>query len=317
MISSNKICFVLNQYGSLFYLLPIFKLINKKKIKIVIFSNLKLREKKDFNKKIYPISIRKISKFKIIITDAIKDNLICKKIAKLKKSYVIQFLDGWSNIKDRFIKGSKSFTGNEIWTLDNFSTKKLRLITRGKSKILKMGHPGFEHFLNKNKNIKRRRKKKVLIVLQNFKELNFSQSQYSTIDYFEKIFSKIKQKYKYFYLLHPGNKKNKYKNLKNIIRFKNDNEIKKFTHIIGYFSTLIILSFILKIKTAIIYKDKKKIKGVKDLLKRFKVRKLYNDKDIINFCNEHPNTPKNNFTEEKAKFRIINRIQKLQQIYNG
>ena len=32
--------------------------------------------------------------------------------------------------------------------------------------------------------------KKILIVLQNFKELNFAQSQYSTIDYFEKNESK-------------------------------------------------------------------------------------------------------------------------------
>ena len=316
-MSSKKICFVLNQYGSLFYLLPIFKLINKKKIKIVIFSNLNLRDKKDFNKNIYPISMRKISKFKIIITDVIKGNSICKKITNLKKSYVIQFLDGWSYIKERFIEGSKSFIGNEIWTLDNFSTRKLRLITKGKCKIYKMGHPGFEQFLSKNKSIKNKNKKKILIVLQNFKELNFALSQYSTIDYFEKIFSKIKKKYKYFYLLHPGNKKNKYKNLKNIIRFKDDNEITKFTHIIGYYSTLIILPFILKIKTAIIYKDKKKIRGVEDLLKRFKIRKLCNSKDIVNFCNENPNTSKKNLIREKAKFRIINRIQKLQHIHNG
>ena len=37
-----------------------------------------------------------------------------------------------------------------------------------------------------------KKKEKILIVLQNFKELNFNFSQYSTIDYFEKIFSKIK-----------------------------------------------------------------------------------------------------------------------------
>jgi len=313
---SKKICFVLNQYGSLFYLLPIFKLINKKKIRIVIFSNLNLIGKKNFNENIQPISMKKISKFKIIITDAVKGNLICKKITSLKKSYVIQFLDGWAYIKERFIEGSKSFIGNEIWSLDNYSTRKLKLITKGKCKIYKMGHPGFENFLRKNKNIKNKNKKKILIVLQNFKELNFVQSQYSTIDYFEKIFSKIKRQYKYFYLLHPGTKKNKYRNLKNIIRFKNDNQITKFTHVIGYYSTLIILPFILKIKTAIIYKDKKKIRGTEDILKRFKIRKLCNSKDIVNFCNENPNILKKNSVKEEAKFKIINRIQKLQSIHN-
>ena len=52
-----------------------------------------------------------------------------------------------------------------------------------------MGHPAYEELLFKNKIIKK--KKKNLIVLQNFKELNFNFSQYSTIDYFEKIFSKF------------------------------------------------------------------------------------------------------------------------------
>tara|TARA_Y100000590_G_scaffold468304_1_gene650588 strand:+ start:323 stop:1273 length:951 start_codon:yes stop_codon:yes gene_type:complete len=316
-MNSKKMCFVINQYGSLFYLLPIFKLINQKKIKIIIFSNLNLSSKKNFNKSIQPISIRKISKFKIIITDAVVGNIICRKIVNLKKSYVIQFLDGWSYIKDRFIKGNKIFFGNEIWTPDNYLARKIKLITKGKCKIYKMGHPGYERFLNKNKKIKKKNKKKILIVLQNFKELNFVQSQYKTIDYFEKIFSKIKKQYKYFYLLHPGTNKNKYKNLKNIIRFKDDNEITKFTHVIGYYSTLVILPFILKIKTAIIYKDKKKIRGVEDLLEKFKIRRLYDSNDILKFFNENPSTPKVNFVKERAKFKIINRICKLQHIHNA
>ncbi len=207
-MNSKKICFVLNQYGSLFYLLPIFKLIKQKKIKIVIFSNLNLGDKKNFKKNVKPISMNKISKFQIIITDAVKANMVCKKITNLKNSYVIQFLDGWAYIKERFIDGKKSFFGNEIWTLDNFSTKRIYLVTKKKPKILKMGHPGYEEFLFKNKKITKK-KKKILIVLQNFKELKFNFSQYSTIDYFEKIFSKLSIKYNYFYLLHPGTKKKK------------------------------------------------------------------------------------------------------------
>ena len=111
--------------------------------------------------------------------------------------------------------------------------------------------------------------------------------------------------------------KNKYKNLKNIIRFKDDNEITKFTHVIGYYSTLVILPFILKIKTAIIYKDKKKIRGVEDLLEKFKIRRLYDSNDILKFFNENPSTPKVNFVKERAKFKIINRICKLQHIHNA
>ncbi len=315
-MNSKKICFVLNQYGSLFYLLPIFKLIEKKKIEIVIFSNLNLRRKKNFKKNVRPISMNKISKFKIIVTDAVKSNMICKKITNLKNNYIIQFLDSWAYIKERFIEKKKTFFGDEIWTLDDFSTKKINLVTRGKSKIFKMGHPGYEEFLSKNKKIKKK-KRKILIVLQNFKELNFNYSQYSTIDFFEKIFSKLKAKYNYFYLLHPGTKKKNYKNLKNIINFKKDNEIVKFTHVMGYYSTLVILPFIMNIKTAILYNDKINIKGREDILERFKIRRLKNVSDIFRFCNENPNIEKKVQIKEKSKYKIINRIQELQQKFNA
>ena len=312
-MNSKKICFVLNQYGSLFYLLPIFELLKQKKIKFVIFSNLNLGDKKNFKENINKISIKKISSFEIIVTDAVKANTICKKITNLKNNYVIQFLDSWAYIKERFFYGNKKSFGNEIWTLDNFSAKKIKLVTKGKSKILKMGHPGYEEFLFKNKVIKKR-KRKILIVLQNFKELNFNYSQYSTIDYFEKVFSKLDVKYNYFYLLHPGTKKKNYKKVMNIISFKKDSDITKFTHIMGHYSTLIILPFIMKIKTAIIYNDKNKIKGRDDILERFKMRKLKNTKDIYRFCKENPRVIKNKSFKQKAKYKIINRIQELKQI---
>ena len=77
------------------------------------------------------------------------------------------------------------------------------------------------------------------------------------------------------------------------------------------------MPFILKIKTAIIYKDKKKIRGVEDLLEKFKIRRLYDSNDILKFFNENPSTPKVNFVKERAKFKIINRICKLQHIHNA
>ena len=315
-MNSKKICFVLNQFGSLFYLLPIFKLLKQKKIKFTIFSNLDLKDKKNFKKNIRTISIKKISKFKIIITDAVKANMICKKITNLENNYVIQFLDSWAYIKERFFDGKKKYFGDEIWTLDNFSSKKISLVTNGNSKILKMGHPGYEELLFKNKIIKKK-KKKILIVLQNFKELNFNFSQYSTIDYFEKIFSKFNKKYKYFYLLHPGTNKKVYKKVKNIISFKKDSDITMFTHVIGYYSTLVILPFIMRIKTAIIYNDNHKIKGREDILERFKIRKLKNRDDIYRFCKENPKIIKKKTLQEKAKYKIINRIEELKKQLNA
>ena len=73
----------------------------------------------------------------------------------------------------------------------------------------------------------------------------------------------------------------------------------------------------MKIKTAIIYNDKKKIKGRDDILKRFKIRKLNDTNDIYRFCNENPQFKKKNTSKEKAKYKILNRIQELQQQFNA
>lgn len=78
-MNSKKLCFVINQYGSLFYLLPIFSFLKKKKVHFKILSNLSLK-KKSFKKKITNISLKELSKYKVIITDAVKGNLTCQKL---------------------------------------------------------------------------------------------------------------------------------------------------------------------------------------------------------------------------------------------
>ena len=107
-MNSKKLCFVINQYGSLFYLLPIFNQLKKKKVNFKIYSDL-LLQKKSFKEKISVVSLREISKYKVIITDAVKGNFTCQKITNLKKNYIIQFLDGWSYIKERFTNGKFFF----------------------------------------------------------------------------------------------------------------------------------------------------------------------------------------------------------------
>ena len=309
-MNSKKLCFVINQYGSLFYLLPIFSHLKKKKVNFKIYSDL-LLQKKSFKEKISVVSLREISKYKVIITDAVKGNFTCQKITNLKKNYIIQFLDGWSYIKERFTNGKIFFLGNEIWSLDQFTSKKLKLFTKPNIKVFNIGHPGFENFFKK-KMPKKTSKKKILIVLQNFKELNFKQTQYETIDFFENFFSLQKEKFNYYYLLHPGSEKKQYKNLKNLIRFQSDDQILNFSHIIGHYSTLTILSYFANQNTAVLYRDKdKKIKGVNDLLERFKIKKLQNKSDIFKFCNQKPKTFKKKFFNYEAKSKIYKRINTL------
>ena len=313
-MNSNKICFVLNQYGSLFYLAPVLELLKKKKIKNIIFSDLNLNKKKIFKKKFFPVSLKKISKYKIIITDAVVKNKTCQQITNLNDNYVIQFLDGWSYVEERFKDKGKVYCGKEIWTLDNLTKNKIKKITKSKSKIFNVGHPGFESFLKKKRNTQNI-KKKILIVLQNFKELNFNLSQYRTINYFESLFSKMKKKYNYYYLLHPGSDINEYKNLKNIIRFKNDYDVLKYTHVIGYFSTIIILSFLSKIKTGVLYDEKRRVKGVENLIEKFKIKKLKSRSEIENFLNSKFYLPKNVSIKVKSKYEILNRILKIKSSY--
>ena len=136
-----------------------------------------------------------------------------------------------------------------------------------------------------------------------------------TINYFEKLFSKMNKKYNYFYLLHPGSDINKYKNLKNIIRFKNDYDVLKYTHVIGYFSTIIILSFLSKIKTGVLYEEKKRVKGVENLIEKFKIKKLKSHSEIENFLDSKFYSPKNISIKLKSKFKILNRILKIKRSY--
>ena len=119
-MNSKKLCFVINQYGSLFYLLPIFSHLKKKKINFKIFSDLPLK-KKSFKKKINLISLREISKYKIIITDAVKGNLLVK-ITNLKKNYNTVFR--WlSYIKERFVNGKNFLLEMKYGALINLRQK--------------------------------------------------------------------------------------------------------------------------------------------------------------------------------------------------
>ena len=73
----------------------------------------------------------------------------------------------------------------------------------------------------------------------------------------------------------------------------------------------------MRIKTAIIYNDNHKIKGREDILERFKIRKLKNRDDIYQFCKENPKTIKKKTLQEKAKYKIINRIEELKKQLNA
>lgn len=316
----NRICFVTTQSGSIFYLKPLIEFLKKKKIPFSIFSNQKTKKTWKLNniksELISSLKIEKFKRFKLLIMSSVVKSDIEKKIIlnNKKKNYIIQFVDHCVLLKDRFLYRGKIVLPDEIWALDNISGNELKILSKKKSKIYNMGHPGIEKIFKEKKAIKKNfflRKKRVLVALQPLRNIKnfFKQDEFEMIKFCEDFKKKLNLNFIIKYALHPDHKKKDFKNFKNIILLQNQKNILKFDYLISFFSSLLHLGYFLNIPCASLILKNQKINLIFPGKSRIKVIK--NEKNFVDFLKSSKPKFKINNNIKNSFLKITQRIEKL------
>ena len=312
----NNICFVLTQPGSIFYLEPLLNKIKSKSIfvekKISHLCNGKFSYNL-INKK----NLSEVLKYNVIITNLTQYDYFEKEILRLKKkdNYLIQFLDNWNFVKERlYYSNLKKKFPNEIWSLDKLTNYEIKKSCKNKQvKFKYFSHPGISNIQKYKKNDLNEIKKKVLIILQplntlflNNKHIQFNFDQNDIFDVCEKVKKKNKS-FNFTFALHPLMKSIVKPKLK-FIRLKDTSEILHYTHIIGFFSTILSTSMKLSIPSGIFRLNNEKYYLNKNMKNVFFIK---NELDLEKFLNKkfRKINKKINYSDNK----ILSRISELNQ----
>ena len=195
------------------------------------------------------------------------------RIAKKEKKLIICFLDHWVNYRKRFTWHGKKIMPDEIWVGDieakslakkNFPRRKIKLIPNPYWKELKK--------IKKKSNVKSLEKIKLLYASANYDDFRkFKKVKYSDYDLLRYSLMKLSSilpshEKKISILLHPSEKKNKFKKVKEVHKYKikkiymNTSILdlnKKFTHIVASNSMSLVVAKIIGKKTINIVTRKK------------------------------------------------------------
>jgi hypothetical protein len=279
----KKICIVITQIGSIFYLLPIIKKFAKDNIKIFVDINCEKEIKK---KKLEYTVIKKknftqILEYRIIICNLtlydFYEKLILKK--RTNYNYLIQFLDNWNFVENRlYYSHKKNFYADEYWALDNNTKNILKNELKKKNKkaeVLIFEHPGILELKKKYRPKYTKKSTKILILLQPLELVYLNNKlkkfKYSTKDIikFIKDFQNNFSRVKFYFAFHPLMKVS-YSKKKNFIKLNKIEDIFNYTHIIGLFSTVCSAAIEIGLPTAILT-----IKREEDYLKNIARKNKY------------------------------------------
>ena len=279
----KKICVVITQIGSIFYLLSIIKKFTNDNIKIFINTNCEKEIKKKklkytvINKK----NFTEILEYRIIICNLTQYDFYEKLILKKRThyNYLIQFLDNWNFVENRlYYSHKKNFYADEYWALDNNTKNILKNELKKKNKkaeVLIFEHPGILELKKSYRPKYKKKVTKILIILQPlglvYLNNKLKKFKYSTKDIikFIKNFQNNFSKVKFYFALHPLMKVG-YSKKKNFINLNKIEDIFNYTHIIGLFSTMCSAAIQIGLPTAILT-----IKKEKDYLKNITRKNKY------------------------------------------
>ena len=203
------------------------------------------------------------------------------RLAKIKKKYVVSFLDHWINYKERFKSGNNYIYPDEIWVGDKDAKKIAKEIFK-KVKIKYVKNPFWEDIKKRKKyHLNNKKIKKFLIVTSNLNKKIFSKRKSKISDYrmifkaIDFVKNKFKKEYKNLNQIsikkHPSEDKNKYYKLINQNDFKGLkiekgrnilDTLKKYSVVIGCETTLLVLAKILDLKTYNIYLENPKVRKI-------------------------------------------------------
>jgi hypothetical protein len=277
----KKISLISIGTGNFQYLFPLYNLL-KYKINFEIYadaSSRKLWLKKNIKTfKLDKKNIKNIIANKIIIMGMVCfKNILFKIIKQSNKNYIIQFFDNITLISKRFYYENNFFFGNEIWTLNKRSYDILKKKT--KSKIIKIGHPGFDKKIIKQ--IKKNSKQRVLIVLQPMKKYNYKFTEYNLLEIVYKFNKNFKNNLEFYVKLHPENSQNT--KIKDIKIFNKDiyKNMSSFKYIVGFSSTILTISYLRGVKTARVTFNKENLSDYKPY--SFRIPKINSILDMKTF----------------------------------
>ena len=279
----DKISLVSIGTGNFQYLHPLYNLF-KHKINFEIYADFSSRKlwikKKIKTFKLDQKNIKNIISNKIIIMGMVcLKNILFKIITQSNKNYIIQFFDNITLIPKRFSYKNNFFFGNEIWTLNKRSYDILKKKT--KTKIIKIGHPGFDKKIIKIK--KNDRKQRVLLVLQPLKKYNYKFTEYNLLEIIYKFTKNFKNNLKFYVKLHPENSQNT--KIQNIKIFNKDiyKNMNFFKYVVGFSSTILTISYLRGIRTARVTFNKENLSDYKPY--SFRVPKINSINDMKKFFN--------------------------------
>lgn len=259
--------FYINQIGTTNYLLPLFKILKKKKKNFYIFVKKKAYsvDLQNFNYKIVNESYNifkiysKILKLrpKNIILSATSDYFEKKLILFAKKNKIksSSIIDMWVNYKSRFMFENKIFLPDKILCIDKYNYNEMVKLGFSNKKLKIIGNPYLEKFLN----YKKSGKKNILFISQPIsKRAKYIQkNEFDFYNFIKKFLNLRKFKYRVHLSLHPEEKdklkilKKYFKDYKLKILFNKKINVDNYSSVCGMFSTELIKYFIIQKKVII------------------------------------------------------------------